>query len=66
MSTLTLEQLQANLRHLAERLEYGMDDDGCDMSMDLDAIASVLHGLADGQSGDAIGDALELPSEPIS
>lgn len=63
MSALTLETLQANLRRLAERLEFGMNE--CDMgdALDFDGVAHVLYGLADGVTGDTIADGLELPTE---
>lgn len=60
---LTLESLQSNLRRLAERLEYAMDDDILDDALDFDAVSAILYGLADGQSGDYIGDGLDLPEE---
>lgn len=59
----TLEQLHTNLRRLAERLEFAMDD--CDLgdALDFDGVAYILYDLANGASGDAIADHLELPSE---
>lgn len=63
VSVLTLETLQDNLRRLAERLDFAMDD--CDMgdALDFDSVASILCGLANGTPGDVIANGLELPTE---
>jgi len=61
--TLTLEQLQGNLRRLAERLDYGMDECALGDSLEFDAVSSILFDLSNGRSGDEIADMLDLPVE---
>lgn len=57
---LSLEQLQANLRRLAARLEYA-DEDGDLDTFDPDTFYCVLYDLANGYSGDDIADGMGLP-----
>jgi hypothetical protein len=61
---LTLETLQANLRRLAERLDFEADDDDSySDTLDMDCVSSMLYDLANGVSGDVIADNMEFPTE---
>ncbi len=60
---LTLEVLQANLRRLAERLEFEMESDDYSDTLDMDCVAYILHDLANGVSGDEIADHMDFPTE---